>query len=43
MDTKEERKEYVTQQYEWWNVLEADAKVNKFFASYAGFIVAGVK
>jgi|ERR1043165_3936385 ubiquinone/menaquinone biosynthesis C-methylase UbiE len=28
---------------DWWSVLEQDAKANKFFASYAGFIVAGTK
>jgi ubiquinone/menaquinone biosynthesis C-methylase UbiE len=28
---------------EWWAVLEKDAKTNRFFASYAGFIVAGIK
>lgn len=28
---------------DWWEVLEKNAKANKFFASYAGFIVTGIK
>jgi ubiquinone/menaquinone biosynthesis C-methylase UbiE len=38
-------KQIFTQQEisDWWKVLEEDSKTNKFFASYAGFIVAGTK
>ncbi len=28
---------------DWWEALENDSKAGKFFASYAGFIVAGTK